>query len=41
MVFGSESTDEMLMGFISFVYNDEEATRPAPAGRATETAGGE
>ena len=26
VTFGPESTDEMLMGFISFVYNDEQAT---------------
>ena len=41
VIFGPQSTDEMLMGFISYVYNDEEASRPRVAGGATETTGGE
>ena len=43
VVFGPMSTDEMLMGFISCVYSDEDAQAPRPtaATRATETAGGE
>ena len=43
VVFGPMSTDEMLMGFISCVYSDEDAQAPRPtaATRATATGGGE